>query len=98
MLRWIYAGMLQLHPAPFRSRFGDEMLEIFECAPGPGTMWLLIADGLVSLIRQWLKGPVQRDFLAARVCARYQIVSGGGVRLGPRDAPRRLHKRALPAQ
>jgi hypothetical protein len=30
MLRWLYIQLIRLHPAPFRWRFGDQMLDIFD--------------------------------------------------------------------
>ena len=32
MLRWLYIQLIWLHPAPFRRRFGDEMLDDFDRA------------------------------------------------------------------
>jgi Ca2+-binding EF-hand superfamily protein len=54
MLRAIYILLLNLHPGNFRQRFGAEMLEVFEDAPARAGRILLIGDGLVSLLRQWL--------------------------------------------
>jgi hypothetical protein len=52
MIRLVYRLLVGLHPADFRERHGDEMLCIFdECAPGEARH--LLADGLVSLLRQW---------------------------------------------
>ncbi len=52
--RSLYSFLLWLHPPSFRRRFGDEMLWIFnETAPQQGA-WLLLADALASLARQWL--------------------------------------------
>jgi hypothetical protein len=54
MSKVIYRGLLWLHPALFRERFAGEMLWIFdETAPAEGAAALL-ADGLLSLMRQWL--------------------------------------------
>ena len=33
MLRWLYIQFIWHHPAPFRWRFGDDMLDDFERAP-----------------------------------------------------------------
>jgi Ca2+-binding EF-hand superfamily protein len=52
MTRRLYILLLQLHPPAFRQRFGDEMLGIFDEAP---EKTLLLADGLVSLFRQWAR-------------------------------------------
>jgi hypothetical protein len=54
MTRALYGGLVRLHPAAFRSRFGAEMLLNFdEAAASEGTARLLL-DALASLLRQWL--------------------------------------------
>jgi Ca2+-binding EF-hand superfamily protein len=50
MTRRLYIVLLRLHPPAFRQRFGDEMLGIFDESPQKAS---LIADGFVSLFRQW---------------------------------------------
>jgi hypothetical protein len=45
MLRHLYVWLLQLHPAAFRQRFGDEMLEIFDNARNLRSTLLTTADG-----------------------------------------------------
>ena len=50
-MRSIYRLLLQLHPPRFRRRFSDEMLLIFDESPNQAS---LLADGVVSLARQWL--------------------------------------------
>jgi Ca2+-binding EF-hand superfamily protein len=65
MLRSIYIRLLRLHPAAFRQRFGDGMLEIFDTATGLAATLLLTADGLISLIRQWaFRAEYRRPLLA----------------------------------
>ncbi|HXS96085.1 MAG TPA: hypothetical protein VN736_15875 [Candidatus Limnocylindrales bacterium] len=66
MLRWLYIQLIWLHPAPFRWRFGDEMLDDFDRAPGRAKP-RYIADAVASLARQWLLRPEFRgpDPLAA---------------------------------
>ena len=54
MLRTVYILLLDLHPGHFRQRFGAEMLNIFEDASGFHQPILLIGDGLLSLVRQWI--------------------------------------------
>jgi Ca2+-binding EF-hand superfamily protein len=49
MLRNLYILILKLHPAPFRQRFGAEMLDIFDSTGRPPS---LLLDGLISLVRQ----------------------------------------------
>jgi dienelactone hydrolase len=54
MLRLVYRWLLCLHPPYFKRRFGEEMLSIFDLAPGNLARTGLIADGSFSLVRQWL--------------------------------------------
>jgi len=66
MFRSLYIGLLQLHPGPFRQRFGDEMLESFDCARGMRAVTGLFCDALLSLFRQWvLRSEFRRPVLAA---------------------------------
>jgi hypothetical protein len=51
MLRWLYARLMDLHPAAFRERFAEEMSEIFERERAPVR---LLADAALSLWRQWM--------------------------------------------
>lgn len=50
MTRRLYVFLLRLHPKPFRQRFGEEMIEIFDRSDRKSS---LIADGFVSYFRQW---------------------------------------------
>ena len=50
MTRRLYILLLQLHPEPFRQRFGEEMLDIFDQSAQKSS---LMIDGFVSLARQW---------------------------------------------
>ena len=56
MLRWLYIQFIWLHPAPFRWRFGDDMLDDFDRAPNR-TKLRYLADAVASLARQWLLRP-----------------------------------------
>jgi hypothetical protein len=56
MLRWLYIQLIWLHPAPFRWRFGDDMLDDFERAANRARLRYL-ADAVASLARQWLLRP-----------------------------------------
>ncbi len=56
MLRWLYIQLIWLHPAPFRWRFGDDMLDDFDRAPHRARLRYL-ADAMASLARQWLLRP-----------------------------------------
>jgi hypothetical protein len=54
MLRSLYIQLLRLHPSAFRTRYGDEMLSIYDEAARSGQPWPLFGDACVSLGRQWL--------------------------------------------
>lgn len=49
-MRWFYILLLCMHPKAFRQRFGDEMLGIFDQS---GEKASVVADGFLSLARQW---------------------------------------------
>jgi hypothetical protein len=53
MLRLLYSWLLRLHPEGFRQRFGEEMLSIFDHAEKGPAAAKLVADALLSLVRQW---------------------------------------------
>src|SRR3989442_15265254 len=57
MLRSLYRRLLYLHPPAFRQRFAEEMLWIFDEAAATHGALGLFADGLVSLLRQWIVRP-----------------------------------------
>ena len=57
MLRRIYRCVLRLHPPAFRSRFGDEILSIFDEAKGGLSGFRLLMDSILSLVRQWTLRP-----------------------------------------
>lgn len=52
--RMTYRLILRIHPGPFRERFGEEMLGIFdeECQRGSAR---LLVDGALSAVRQHVK-------------------------------------------
>jgi len=52
-MRSLYHALIELHPARFRDRFGDEMLCVFDEA-GRDRAPRLFADAVLSLLRQWL--------------------------------------------
>ena len=56
MLRWLYIQLIWLHPAPFRWRFGDDMLDDFDRAALRAKP-RYFADAVASLARQWLLRP-----------------------------------------
>jgi triphosphoribosyl-dephospho-CoA synthetase len=51
MNRSLYRLLVRLHPQRFREQFGEEMISIFEQSH-PSESTTLIADGIVSLLRQ----------------------------------------------
>jgi hypothetical protein len=51
MIRSLYRCILRAHPRAFRQRFAGEMLWIFDRA---GRRLDMLADGIVSLARQWM--------------------------------------------
>jgi len=56
MLRWLYIQLIWLHPAPFRWRFGDDMLDDFDRSTLRAKP-RYFADAAASLARQWLLRP-----------------------------------------
>jgi hypothetical protein len=54
MLRTCYRCLVRLHPAPFRRRFGDEMLAVFDEDSSVRSAPRLFIDAVGSLFRQWL--------------------------------------------
>jgi hypothetical protein len=69
MLRWLYIQFIWLHPAPFRWRFGDDMLDDFDRAPNRAKLRYL-ADAVVSIARQWLFRPEFRHPQASAAMSR----------------------------
>jgi len=61
MLRWLYIRLLSAHPAEFRNRFGEDMLEGFDQYPETIEHLRLVIDGIVSLFRQWVLRPEFRQ-------------------------------------
>jgi len=57
MLRLMYRWILRLHPPFFRGRFAQEMLWMFDLQKGSLARIRLLADGIVSLLRQWMLRP-----------------------------------------
>jgi len=53
MLRLLYSWLLRLHPEGFRERFAQEMLSIFDHVEKGPAAAKLVADALLSLVRQW---------------------------------------------
>jgi hypothetical protein len=57
MLRFAYRCLLRLHPPYFRRRFSQEMLSIFDQQKRTLPAAKLVADGVLSLVRQWVLRP-----------------------------------------
>jgi hypothetical protein len=57
MLRFAYRCLLRLHPPYFQRRFSPEMLSIFDQQKGTLAVARLLADGVLSLLRQWVLRP-----------------------------------------
>lgn len=58
MIRAAYIALLRLHPRPFRERYADEMLWIFDQSAGRAE---LLGDAVVSLVRQRLMRAPARE-------------------------------------
>ena len=79
MLRWLYIQLIWLHPAPFRCRFGDDMLDDFDRAPNRARLRHL-ADAVPSLARQWLLRPeFRRPDTAATTTEAAVLASGAAL-------------------
>jgi hypothetical protein len=66
MLRFLYCAALRAHPRYFRERFAEEMQAIFDQAESPMAQAGLLADAVLSLLRQWTLRP---EFLQERATA-----------------------------
>lgn len=75
MLRWLYIQLIWLHPAPFRWRFGDDMLDDFERASNRAKL-RYFADAAASLARQWLLRPEFRKIEAPAAAAEGLLETG----------------------
>lgn len=53
-VRGLYRLVLRLHPPAFRERFAGEMLWIFDQSARDGDALRMMADGCVSLAKQWM--------------------------------------------
>ncbi len=53
MTRLIYACLIRMHPRQFREKYGREMLWIYGEVTGGRGAASLLADAVVSLVRQW---------------------------------------------
>ena len=48
MLRHVYRCVVRLHPQPFRQRFGEEMLSLFDLTQTRTARFGLLFDGILS--------------------------------------------------
>ncbi|HLK67258.1 MAG TPA: hypothetical protein VKU19_27675 [Bryobacteraceae bacterium] len=76
MIRALYRWLLWLHPPAFRREFAGEMEWIFDEA-SPDGVAPLFADGVISLMRQWLLRSGQWKIAAAVFGGLVEIVAGG---------------------
>ena len=76
MTRALYGCLLRLHPPAFRQEFASEMMWIFEEASGDGVA-PLFADGVVSLLRQWLLRTSSWILAVALAGGAIQVMAGG---------------------
>lgn len=61
MMRWLYLGLLRLHPRRFRERFSEEMVDIFDSEAERRRRGPLLVDALISLFRQWVLRPARHE-------------------------------------
>ena len=76
MIRLLYRILLYLHPPAFRRQFAAGMLWIFD-ETSDVAAWILLADALASLARQWLLRSGLWKLLAAGAGGLLQITLGG---------------------
>jgi hypothetical protein len=77
MVRMVYAGLLLMHPPPFRRRFMSEMLYIFDEFALSTSAFPLLVDAVVSLARQWILRSGAWKLAAAVLGACLQVAAGG---------------------
>lgn len=77
MLRFAYQCLLSMHPEGFRSRYGDEMLWIYEEASAKESVLPLFTDAIVSLTRQWVLRSGTWKVPVALAGALVQVMVGG---------------------
>lgn len=69
MIRLLYGQVLRMHPRAFRKRFSAEMQLIVDEAAGLEGHFVLLADCLASLMRQWVQRSGLWEAILATVCA-----------------------------
>ena len=78
MTRRIYHFLVQLHPAEFRNRFGDEMELMYEEAGKICGNTALVLDAATSLGRQWFFRPTAWKWAAATLGGAISLFFGFG--------------------
>jgi hypothetical protein len=79
--RATYQLLLRIHPAPFRDRFAEEMLWIFDEENQKGHGGRLLFDGAISVVRQHIQERDTREIAPA--------VFSAGIAI-PAISPRRI--------
>ena len=79
MIRILYVCLVLMHPPALRRRFGDEMLCTFGEAAACGGALGLLADGFVSVGRQWNLRSGAWRMAAAVLGAGAQVTAGGPI-------------------
>jgi hypothetical protein len=79
MMRSVYRSVLWLHPPAFRRQFAGEMLWIFDEAAAAEGALSLIADGVLSLLRQWVWGAGGWKLAAGALLATLQLLAISGL-------------------
>lgn len=74
--RVAYRCLVRLHPCAFREQFGDEMTWIFEEAAETHGALRLLADGVISLLRQRILRPRPSSVVAAEAVSTVSHQSG----------------------
>jgi hypothetical protein len=86
-MRTVYKFLLRLHPPAFRRQFAAEMLWIFDEAAKTSGAPALVADGFISLIRQWVLRSGAWKLAVVILGAALQVTAGGLIWLASGHAP-----------
>lgn len=87
MTRRLYGALVRMHPRTFRSRFGAEMLCIFEEASASESATRLMGDATRSLLRQWLLRESVWKYPAALGAALLVVAIGMRLPVPPQSHP-----------
>lgn len=85
-MRFLYALLINLHPASFRKRFAEEMSLIFDEALESWGGCSLLRDAILSLLRQWLIRSELWKWLVAAIAGVVPLIIAFGSFL-PWDRP-----------